>query len=273
MENKFMTDDKNPSQVAGSDVFNNDPPQEGQEPQQQADPAKSGDQAKPSDQQSPVADVKPSLTAEDIATAIKKAGLGQATPTKQPEKQYSQEDFNRAMNVFDPTPQQVEAILKGGEDAVAALRQIVGGVNKQSLTMASYMIQQAVEQEASKIREEFGPARTFAQQQQEEKLKVEFVEKHPDLKGYEPLLVEVVGQMKASGFNAETKEEAFKALADRARAVIKSLPGMKPANGDGKPDPTTSRMPTLSSGGQGGIGGGTTTKGKSKGPPGMEVFD
>jgi hypothetical protein len=259
-----MSDEKNPTELepTGGEVFEDDKPQEST-PQEGDGTGKEATEG-----EAPALKEEPpkGVSAEDIALAIKKAGLGQ-TPSGKEDKPYTMEDFNRVMNVYNPPAGVVEDILAGGDRAVAALGQIVNGVNKQSVTMASYMIQQLREDLETK----FATARQFAQKQYEEDLRKEFLTKYTDLKGFEPLLTEIVGQMKASGFQAETKEEAFKAIAERAKVIIKSLPGLQ-TGARNNPTAQPGKMPALSGGGQGGVGGGNSVPKKPKGPPGIEVF-
>jgi hypothetical protein len=89
--------------------------------------------------------------------------------------------------------------------------------------------------------------------------------KYPEFEGYEPLLELVYGQMKASGFAANTKEEAFEAVANRARDLKAKF---SPVAGGQQSKPTSqaalpkggTRMSTVTAGGQGGPGGGSGGK-------------
>ncbi len=209
------------------------------------------------------------LTADEIAAAFKKAGVGQpqAAPATQSTKQYTQEDFDKAFNIFKPTPALRDAILAGGDGALAALAEVAQGVAKQVATLAAYQLQEAREQLEAK----FSPALTYAQKEQEKALWAEFTEVNKDLKGFEMIVQKVVADMKTNGWKG-TKEEGFKFIADQSRLIIKALPGMAAAQVGAAPGaaPTT-RMSTLSGGGQGGAGNGAPAASKSK-SPGQAVF-
>jgi hypothetical protein len=204
---------------------------------------------------------QPQLTPEGIAAAIKAAGLGQPAHSPQPEKQYTQEDFDKAFNVFNITPELLAQLRGEGDLPLKALIALRDGLNKQSVTMASYIAKQVEE----KLREEFAPVQTHFQEQQVEKLYNKFFTENEGLKPYDSICKAVVAQMQSEGVKFDSQTAAFKALADRVRLVVQKLPG---SNGQlpaaGSPAPT--RMPPLSRGGQGGTGKGTGGTPASKDP-------
>jgi len=215
----------------------------------------------------PLAAGPPALTAEDIAKAIKDAGLGQ---TQQPtaEKVYTDDDFNKAFNVFHPTEALIAKVLTGGTDALEAFQEIVHGINKQSQTMAHYQIQMAKDE----LKNEFSPALTYTQRQQEKELRNEFMEANKDLAGFEPIMEHIIQDLKSKGTKGLTKEQAFKHVADQTRAVIAALPKNGAASNVTTPALPPSKMSTLSSGGQ----AGSATQGssaKAHRVSGMEIFD
>lgn len=231
-------------------------------------------------QQEPQAAPPTSITPEAFAEALKKAGFTPpaAQPQQQqPPKQYTQEDFDKLFNVWKPTPDLIKAIREGDEQAaLVALANMGSGVQKQAVTIASLLVQDVRDQ----LIEQFTPYMNYVKQDHETKLWTEFIsmEENKDLKGFEPLLKVVVAHMKDE-FKGKTlsKEEGFKALADRARAMIKSLPGAQSqAQGAaGQQTQTTQqgkKMPPLSSGGQAGSGGANAASGTSKKSPAHAVF-
>lgn len=220
----------------------------------------------------------PMLTADDIAEAMKKAGLGQpAAPAEQP-RQYSQEDFDKAFNVYKPTKVLIQRLRKAmaaedaaaEDDALAAIVELVQGTNKQAVTMSAYQME-ALKEELMK---QFAPLQTDIAQRREEALKNEFYATFEDLKQHSLLVDAVTAQLRLKGgFPAgTTKEKAFEVVAGEVKKILAALPGgngAAPTSGQPKPQP--SRMSTLTSGGQGG-GGGQGGASKPTKSPGHAVF-
>jgi hypothetical protein len=160
----------------------------------------------------------------------------------------TQAEINERLRVFTPTSKHVAALTAGGEEAVQALNEIAQGIYQQAFTAATYMVQHHLGQ----IGQQLTPLQQHYQNAQMEEMKKEFLEKHQDLKGAEPLLMTVVGQLKAEGKSFEDRNAAYSAVAERARTILKSLPGMvpaKPAPAAGTPPPSS--MSTPLGGGQG----------------------
>ena len=207
---------------------------------------------------------QPQLTAEAIAEAMKKVGVGtQAAP--QPEKQYTQEDFDKAFQVFNPSPELVAAITAGGEGSLKAMQQLRDGLVRQAVTMASYMIQDQMEKYEAKFKPQFEPIQKYVTEKQVKELYDDFYTANKDLKPYDSIVQAAVQQLKGEGASFKSKEEGFKAAAERTRSILKSLPGISlDPEGTGGQSPNPTRMPTLSKGGQGGLGkgpsGGTGAK-------------
>jgi hypothetical protein len=256
--------DPNPEDGHG-DIFDpaEDDASSGGEPTGSPEPPKEGDDGEPSPPEPKKEE--PKLTPEAIAAAIKQAGLGQKEE-RQPE--YTQEDFERAFHVFHPTPELVERLGVPEEQrdkALAALAELASGVNKQAVTMASYLAQQVKEE----ITQRIAPLEQFRQTQAEEQAAKKFFTSNKDLQPYESLVRAVVDQMKQEGYRSETQDQAFKELATRSRKMLESA-GVK--LGQANPPSQPSSMPRMPSGGQGGTGG-KSASGKVKGPSGMEIFD
>jgi hypothetical protein len=220
------------------------------------------------------------LTADAIALALKKAGVGQQAQPQQPQRQYSQEDFDKAFNVVRPSKDAVsklrKAFVAAEEDpaligeAIATLTDMLHGAARQAVTMSGYHLAEIED----KIRGEYAPALAYVAEQREAALRDEFYVTHKDLKQWDPIVRQVVESIKKDGFNG-TKAEAFALVEQRTREVIKQLPTGTAApggaaGGEGGQAPSH-HMATLSSGGQG--GGQTGGQAGGKKSPGMSVWD
>lgn len=208
----------------------------------------------------------PQLTPDAIAEAMKKVGIGAPAPAAQPPVQYTQEDFDKAFQVFQPSAELLTALAAGGEAGVKALAQLRDGLVRQAVTMASYIVQDQIEKYEAKFRPQFEPVAKYVTEKQVKELYDEFYTTNKELKPYDSIVQAAVQQLKGEGANFKTKEEGFKAAAERTKAILKasgiSLEAGAP--GGGSPNPT--RMPTLSKGGQGGLGKGPSGGGGAKDP-------
>jgi hypothetical protein len=193
----------------------------------------------------------------------------------------SPEEMRRMFNIYEPTEALVADIQAGGQKALSALTQIVDGISKQATTIAQYQARQLVEELGGRI----APLEKHYSEAQLDKIKTEFFKEFPDLQGYELICGAVRDQLAQSGFKANSKKEAFAAVAKGAREAIKSLPGAQAAAGgtgaagagaggnknagNGNAGAARSGMPTLLRGGQ---GGGSSGQAGGKPPAGMELF-
>jgi transcriptional regulator with XRE-family HTH domain len=243
--------------------------QQGEQPTEgQEAPEATEGQAAPA-QPAAAAKTATGLDEEAMVRILKAAGVGQqqqAAPAPT-EPQMTQEEFEQKFNVFKPTVEMIEAIRAGGEGAVGALAQIAAGINKQAVTFAGYQMQVKL-QEAL---QQFAPVQQFVREQQMTALKTEFFKSNPDLADYEVLAQKIVAEYQTKGHKFPSKEEAFKTVANDLRNVLKSI-GVVPkaksgngaaANGTAK-QTSTSRMSTVSTGGQG--AGNNGGKAKSTNP-------
>lgn len=215
------------------------------------------------------ATAQPQLTPQAIAEAMKAAGVGQQAPPQEAPKQWTQEDFDKHFQVFNPNPEMVQALLAGGEGAVKAMHVLRDGLVKQAVTMAAYIVQDRLDQFSKEHSPKWEGASQYVQEKRAKELVDEFYSQNEDLKKFEPIVQATIAQMKGEGHNFKTKEEGFKACAERVRAVLKSLPGLNledAAAGASPQSPATPRMPTLSNGGQGGSGKGPNGAGGKVNP-------
>jgi len=253
-----MSDEPNRQDLDGSgggeDDFFSQTTQEGQEPeggqptegqQPAAEPAQTPD----GQQQAPPNQMH--LSEESInQLANKLQPQQQAQPQQQ--QPLTQEEFDKTFNIVRPTKDQWEA-LRGEDEAAAlsALTNMLHGTSKQAVTLAQY----ALQQEVQKLTQQFAPALQYAQAQEMERMKGEFFEQYPDLKGYEPLLTEIRDRLVAQGTQFPDKATAFKTVAEEAKKVLAKLPGAQAAGQPGaQPQQRAGTMPALS--GKGNVGAG-----------------
>lgn len=220
------------------------------------------------------------LTAEAIAQAMKRAGVGQPAAPQQPQRQYTQEDFDKAFNVVRPSKDAVAKLRKvfaaAEEDpalvgeAIATLTEMLHGAARQAVTMSGYHLAEVED----RVRAEYAPALAFVAEQREAALRDEFYGKFKDLKQWDPIVRQVVETIKKEGFDG-TKDAAFALVEQRTREVIKQLPVGTAAPGGAAAPPEgqapSHHMTTLTSGGQG--GGQTSGAGAGKKSAGHAVWD
>lgn len=210
-------------------------------------PGKGGDGTDAPAAPAPAHDAPLTLTQEQLqalVSATAKEVHAAATPPAQPPTM-TQEEFEKRFNVVKVQPDVIETLLDNEKDIpskVAALQELLHGTARMATTIAAYQMA-AMRQE---LEQRMTPALTLVEQQREEALANKFFESYPDLKEYRPLLVMVRDQLVKEGRSFATVEEAFKEVATRANAVLKSIPGAQQA---------TSQRPTggparLSGGGQ-----------------------
>jgi len=169
----------------------------------------------------------------------------------QPERQMTQEELDKAMNVFRVTPQHMKA-LGLSEEAAEYMNEIVTGAVRQAVTMA--MLAQRKLQ--TDLEGRLTPLQKYMNEANEQKLRAEFFSKHEDLKDVETLVEAVYSRLSTSGVQFKTKDEAFKAIADQTRQLLAKLrPVGQGGGGDGgtatKP---ANKMSTVTTGGRGGAG-------------------
>lgn len=224
--------------------------------------------------------VTPGLSAETISDLVAKtvgatiANQPKPAPVVQP---FTEEDFIRTFQVFQPTPELLAEIgLPNTPQTVAAFQaKIVTPIVRQAVTMAAYQLEKVKQELTEHVKtqlQQYEPARQMAVERYEEAAKGRFFEKYQDLKGYEPILMEIKDRLVSQGTRFKDEDEAFKAIADHAKTIIGKIGGLGNGNGgqtatNGQQTTTVSRtggMSTLSGGGQGGSGAARTTGGGKK---------
>lgn len=227
----------------------------------------------------PPEEPRTSLTKEDMAEILREAGLGAREEPRQqqpqPDRQFTQEDFNRAFRVMQFDPNFLTQLRdENPEVALKALVQLRDGLVTQALTMAEARVQQLLKNLSD---QQIAPIQSYVGERQAREFRDDFFSQYPDLEDYEPLVDAVASKLQAAGFHADSRDEVMKKFAEETQAIIKTLQEkggqVAPGNGGGKaaPQPQQRRMSTLTGGGQPGSGKGAAKK--AEGPPGMEVFD
>jgi len=190
-----------------------------------------------------------------------------------PPKQYTEEELRQALNIFQASDSHLKQLgLEATPEKVEALNTILQAVAKQATSVATFELKAAIDTITEKLR----PVYQYMDQSRMESMKTRFFSKHKDLEGLEPLVVVAHQNLKARGVKFDGEDAAFKAVAEETRALLSKLPGFKdgkrgetrPKNEEKRPMPPR-KMPTLSSGGQGGAG---DRSGQPSGPKWKSVF-
>ena len=186
-------------------------------------------------------------------------------------KQYSPEELDQLFNVYQPTPEVIQRLLSGGEDALKAFVEIREGLAKQFGTLLQYQLELAKRELTGTM----DPALKYVAEQTVKADREEFFTQHEDLRDHELLTQTVFNALKAEGYQAPDKATAFKTLADRTRALLPTAAGNGSGGGPSAPtrttrtSPTTNRPASLSHGSQAGGGGGSAPQAPF---PGAEIF-
>lgn len=227
--------------------------QDGQQQGQQGGQAASG-------QSGPPPNVIPMETLEQVVKTL--AQQNQVQQQQQQQPQMTQEEFDKMFNVFK-LPADFLTQLRHEDPVVAtgALTTMIQGIVRQAATLSAFH----TTQELQKLQGQLSPALEFVQTQQMDRLKNEFFEAYPNLKGLEPLLLQIRDSLIKEGKNFKSKEDAFKAVAERAQEILSKIPGYTGGNTTNNAggqqqqasgQQQTRRMPSLSGQGQGGGAGG-----------------
>ena len=197
------------------------------------------------------ADRREQLTAQQIRESVA-AGVRDAQPASAP-RQYSPAELDKMFNVWNPTQEQVDQLLQGGEGALKALVSMRDSLTRQFGTLLQYQLDVLKEELGARI----SPMETFAGEQAAARDRESFFNYAPDLKDYEQLTQTVFFALKAEGFQAKDTAEAYQVLADRTRALLPrgNGSGAAPSGGAHTATRATNRPARLSSGSQAGGGG------------------
>lgn len=182
-----------------------------------------------------------------LATAM------QPKPATPEQKPMTQEEIDRILGVYNVADKDVEE-LGLPLTALPALQRILDAKMKQAMTAAAVQ----VEYVKRSLQQQLEPLTRMMQERQTQELVTAFYKQNADLVGKETLVESVYAKLEASGaLKGMTKEQAFKAVSENTREVIKLVAGSGNGNENTSPAPTTGRkMSTTLVGGQGGGSGG-----------------
>lgn len=220
----------------------------------------------------------PAMSADDIANALKKAGIGPQQP-QQPAM--SQADIDKMFNRFNPGSELLERLFGHGatnESRLAALSDFARGVVKEAVTVSGHTTQHHL----SQVRQEYQPALSEVSEIKKERMFEQFYKANPNLKNHDKIVKTVLRGLVDSDAEFKTPEELYKVLAETTASTIKEIdpkftleaqtsPASNPGGSERMFEPvrqqSTNVNPTpatLASGGQsGGVGGGGQSTGDS----------
>lgn len=213
---------------------------------------------------------------QDILQAVLPETVRHATAAaapRQPPQQLTEEEYNRAFNVYQPDEQLINDLRS--EDpkvAVRAITKLRDGLIRQAMTMAETRVQMIRDQ---LLNEHITPINTYVTEQQAASFRSDFFRKYPDLEPYETIVDAVAAKLQQNGFTASSRDDAFKRYASESKRAVQVLLAKANKTGQGKTGSAPQggkRMSTLSGGGQGGSSRPGAAAG-AKGPAGIEIFD
>jgi hypothetical protein len=196
-------------------------------------------------------------------------GEEDAQPAPPAPAQLSQEDIDKAFNVYRVAEQELANLgIEPTPEKIKHFNGILQGLARQAATVAHYQVQVALKQ----LQDSIGPMQEYVAQQRVEQMKTRFFEQFSHLKSYEPLLLLIRDSYIQQGRKFNSEKELFEAVSKDAETKLKEVgidvekikQQSSAQKGGAKPGSTSSKMTTLSGGGQGGAG--DNTKGSDKVP-------
>jgi hypothetical protein len=220
-------------------------------------------------EEKPVTEERLTQVLETLVTGMAdKGSKGEQT------KELSQEEIETLLNVYKPTEKLVDDLAHEDKKIrLAAIKELVSGVVKQSNTMADARIQQLIGEMREK---EITPLQKYYEEVAARREEETFYAKNDDLKPYELIVNAVSAKLEAAGKKFDDKGKLFDEIARVSREAIKSM-GITPKKGaTGSASRVSSnggsRMSALS-GGSGGRAAGGSSGGSDNRRPGMAIFD
>ena len=202
------------------------------------------------------------------------SGIADKGEKSEQQKELSQEEIEQLLNVYKPTEKLVDDLAHEDKKVrLAAIKELVSGVVKQSNTMADARVQQLIGEMREK---EIVPLQRYYEEVAARREEETFYAKNDDLKPYELIVNSVSAKLEAAGKKFDSKDKLFDEIARVSREAIKSM-GITPKGATGKQASRASsnggsRMSALSGGSGGRVAGGGTTGEKDR-KPGMAIFD
>ena len=155
-------------------------------------------------------------TPERVAEMLKAAREPQA-PVAPP--QMSQEEIDRLLNKAQVGPEDVAAILEGGENAVAALGRVIQAAVLEARTTAWYQTQMLLKQQQDSLE----PVIQHYHQAEQDKLTNQFFGEHKEFQPdkHMKLLAAVKTSLDAEqAFKGKSRSDGFKLIAERAKELL-----------------------------------------------------
>jgi hypothetical protein len=194
-----------------------------------------------------------------VAEIIRASREGVQPPAAQ-QPQMSEEEIQKMLNVARVAPEDVQAILEGGDSAVEAMNRVIQAAVMQARTTAWYQTQYLLKQQQQGLE----PVMEYYRQQQQKELTNMFFSEHKDFKP--DVHMRLLGAVKASldaegAFQGKSRAESFKLIADRAKEILAAsgtplVPVASPASGGGGKMATLSRPAGHGAAAPSGAGGG-----------------
>lgn len=181
----------------------------------------------------------------------------------------SPEQFNQKFNVYTPSADLLRRLRSDDEaEALAAVNELVTGSVKQAVTMAQFHGQAAV----NPLAEQVQTLQQHYAQVRESEAAQRFSKQYPDLVPWEPIVQAVKERLAREVQSGQrqpfaSEEAVFKALAEQTRELVKKIPGG--SGGTATQPRSTQRPSTVTTGGQGGTGAGSSTQAKN---PAMQLW-
>lgn len=185
------------------------------------------------------------------------------------EQPLTQEQIYQRMNAFRADETLASQFFGEGAspEQVSFLQSFIDNIVKHAVTI-SHLNQQAF---ADEINQRYSPLMQQARQQQEQTFTGLLTRHYPALKGKERVVGTVIQQLRASGFQPSSGEEAARVIAQQTELLLRSIdPSFSLSAQPGQQPGSMPSMPSLSGGGGGGGPARTTQKKK---PAWASVFD
>lgn len=140
-------------------------------------------------------------------------------------RQMSQEDINKALNVYTVTPEEFNGLFTEQDSAKAA--GILNGMLQKAVVQAVTMSKHLIEDQANQLSSRVQPYMQFADAQREVMLREQFFIANPDLKGQDLLIGNVMNQLaierQQGAYRPQSEAQVFSDVATRTKALIASL--------------------------------------------------
>lgn len=141
------------------------------------------------------------------------------------------------IQLYQPTEEELQQVLEGGEEGVKAFSNVIEKVRQDSFQIAKVLQTQLIN--------ELRPYIQMANSMKETNLRQEFFASNQDLEGLDPLVDSVISQLKAEKFQASDKKQLFSEIAKRTKKqlnLVQKRTGSKQNKGNDN-NPKMARLP------------------------------